>query len=94
MDVADIFRVNSTGSYRVARFAIDKHWISFNLHEFRNLMYIFYMITNQLIVYTEPLGDVQAYVNAAMASDGYVEPVLHNPSLSFIASYSKSSSPM
>jgi hypothetical protein len=32
------------------------------------------MITNQLIVYTEAMGDVQAYVNAAMASDSYVEP--------------------
>ena len=31
-------------------------------------MYIFYMITNQLILHTEALGDVQAYV-------GYVERV-------------------
>jgi hypothetical protein len=32
------------------------------------------MITNQLTVYAEALVDVQAYVNAAMASDGYAEP--------------------
>ena len=49
--------------------------MSFKLHELRNLLYIFYMITNQLLVYTEALGDVQAYVNAAMDPDSYVEPV-------------------
>ena len=32
------------------------------------------MIKNQLLTYTEALGDVQAYVIAAMASDIYVEP--------------------
>ena len=68
------FRMNSTGSYRFARLTLDKHWISFKLHELRNLQYIFYMITNQLPMYTEALGDVQAYVNAAMASGKYVEP--------------------
>ena len=66
--------VNNTGSYRVAKFTLDKHWISFKVHELRNLIHIFYKITNQLIVYTEALGDVQAYFNAAMASDSYVEP--------------------
>ena len=69
-----VFRVNSTGSYRVARFTL-KHWNSFKLHELGNLLYIFYTITNQFVVYTDVLGDVQAYVNAAMASDSYVEPV-------------------
>ena len=37
----DVFRVNSTGSCRVARLALDKHWISFKLPELRNLLYIF-----------------------------------------------------
>ena len=69
-----VFRVNSTGSYRVARFTLDKHWISFKIHELRNLLYMFYMITNQLLMYTEALGYVQAYVNDAMASDSYIEP--------------------
>jgi hypothetical protein len=36
--------------------------------------YIFYMITNQMFMYTEALGDVHAYVNAAIASCNYVEP--------------------
>ena len=32
------------------------------------------MVMNQMIMYTEALSDVQAYVNAAMASDNCVEP--------------------
>ena len=32
------------------------------------------MITNQFFIYTEALGDVHAYVIAAMASWNYVEP--------------------
>jgi hypothetical protein len=32
------------------------------------------MVRNQLLIYTEELSDVQSYVNAAMASDNYVEP--------------------
>ena len=58
----------------VARFTLDMLWISFNLHELRHLLYVFCMVTNQLLVYTETLGDVQTYVNAAMVSDSYVEP--------------------
>ena len=68
------FKINSKGSYRIARLTLDKHWIFFKLHELKNPQYIFYMITNQLLMYTEALDDVQAYVNAAMASGKYVEP--------------------
>jgi len=32
------------------------------------------MVRNQLLMYTEALSDVQPYVNAAMASENYVEP--------------------
>ena len=32
------------------------------------------MMTNQLLMYTEALGDVQVYVNTAMASNSYVDP--------------------
>ena len=30
------FRLNGIGSYKFACFALDKHWISFKLHELRN----------------------------------------------------------
>ena len=59
----------------VARLTHDNHWIPFKLNELINLQYIIYMNTNQLLMYTQVLGDVQAYVNAAMASGNYVEPV-------------------
>ena len=61
----------------------DFHWISLKLAEMRYLLYIFYVITNQLLMYTGSLGDVQPSLNAAMASVKYVEPV---PDPSFIAS--------
>jgi len=79
-----VFRINSTGSYRIARFTFDKHWISLKLHKLRNLQYIFHMITNQMFMYTEALGDVHAYVNAAMTSCNYAEPVPTASNLSFI----------
>ena len=34
---------------------------------------MFYMVKNQLFIYTEALSFVQAYENAAMASENYVE---------------------
>ena len=40
----------------------------------RNLLFIFYMIRNQLLVYTEASSDVQSNDNAAMTSDNYIEP--------------------
>jgi len=33
-----VFRMKSTGSYRVARLTLDKHWISFKLLELKNLL--------------------------------------------------------
>ena len=69
-----VFKMHSTGFDRIARFIHDKHWISLKLHEPRNLQYIFHMITNHLFMYTEALGNVHAYVNAAMASCNYVQP--------------------
>ena len=61
----------------------DKHWISLELLKLRNLQYIFYMITNQLFMYTEALGDIHAHVKAAMASCNCVE-ATHTASKSII----------
>jgi len=66
--------MNSTGSYRIAIFTHDKHWISLKLHDLRTLQYIFYIVTNQLFMYTEALGNVHAYVNTTIASCNYIEP--------------------
>jgi len=68
------FRMNTTGSYKVARLTLDKHSLSLKLQELRNLLYKIYTVRNQLLMYTEALSDVLSYVNATMASDNYVEP--------------------
>ena len=47
-----VFRINCTGSYRIARFTHDKNWISIEVHGLRTLQYIFRMITNTLVMYT------------------------------------------
>jgi len=43
-----VFRMHRTGSYNIARFTHDKHWISLKLHERRTLQYIFHTIMNTL----------------------------------------------
>ena len=68
-----VFKMNSTGSYRIARFTHNKHWISLKLPELRNLRYILYMITKHLLMYTVALSNVHAYINAAIASCNNVE---------------------
>ena len=42
------FRMNTTGSYRIARVYLGKQYLSFTYVELRNLAYILYMIQNQL----------------------------------------------
>ena len=67
------FRMNSTGSFRVARVTLGKQYISFKLHELRHLSYILFMVISQLTRYTEAMPDVN-YVSAALYLDAYVEP--------------------
>jgi len=38
------FEMNTTGSYRIARVYLDKHYLSYTYEELRNLAYIMYMI--------------------------------------------------
>ena len=39
------FKMNTTGSYRIARVYLDKHFFSFTYEELRNLAYIMYMFS-------------------------------------------------
>ena len=57
------FKMNTTGSYRVARVYLDKQFLSFTYEELRNLAYIMYMIQNQLTFYTAAMNDVIAYID-------------------------------
>lgn len=68
------FRMNTTGSYRVARVYLGKQYMSFTLAELRQLSYIMFMIQNQMTFYTAANQDVLAYVNTALGSTTYVEP--------------------
>jgi len=68
------FKMNTTGSYRVARIYIDKQFLSFTYEELRNLAYIMYMIQNQLTYYTAAMNDVIAYIDTAHDSVTFVEP--------------------
>ena len=56
------FRMNTTGSYRIARLCIDKQYISLRLVDLLYLSRMFHVVQNQLSVYTLSLLDVLAYL--------------------------------
>jgi len=68
------FKMNTTGSYRVAREYLDKQFLSFTYEELRNLAYIMYMIQNQMTFYTAARTDVIAYIDTAHDSVTFVGP--------------------
>ena len=68
------FKMNTTGSYTVARVYLGKTYITFMYEELCNLAYIIYMIQNQMTYYITPITDVMAYIYTAHASDTFVEP--------------------
>jgi hypothetical protein len=68
------FRMNTTGSYRVARVYLGRQYMECKLHEIRYLCYIFFMVRNQFSFYQTALNDVIAYVNSAQSSTSFVEP--------------------
>ena len=68
------FKMNTTGSYRIARVYLGKQYLSFTYEELRNLAHIMYMIKNQLTFYTAARTDVIAYIDTAHDSVAFVEP--------------------
>ena len=42
------FKMNATGSYRIARVYLGKQYMSYTYEKLRNLAYIMYMIQNQM----------------------------------------------
>ena len=68
------FRLNITGSWRVARMTVDKQYISLKLVELQHLSRMFYVVQNQLDAYTNAMPDVLSYVTAALSSTAYIEP--------------------
>jgi len=67
------FRMNMTGSYRVAREYLGKQHMTFT-YELRNLAFIIYMIQNQMTFYIAAMTGVIAYIDTAHSTTAYVEP--------------------
>jgi hypothetical protein len=70
----DIFRLNTTGSYRVARMYLDKQYISLKLTELQYLTNILHVVRKEQSLYFIALPNVVAYATAAMSSTVYVAP--------------------
>ena len=68
------FSLNRTGSYRIARFYIDKQYTGLTFGDLLYLSRMFQILENQLKVYTLSLPGVLAYVTVALTSVNYVEP--------------------
>ena len=67
------FRLNTTGSYRIARLYLDKQYIILTLVDLQCLSRTFHVFQNQLNVYTLSMPDFFAYVTVALSSINYVE---------------------
>ena len=52
----DDFRLNTTGSYRIARLYLGKQYIGLRLGDLQNLSIMFHVLQNQLKVYTLSLS--------------------------------------
>jgi len=67
------FKMNTTGSYWIARVYLGKQYLSFTYEELRNLSYIMYMIQNEMF-YTTAMTDVIADIDTAHDSVAFLEP--------------------
>ena len=59
------FKLQTTGTYHVARVYLSKKYISLHLTELRYMMYMFHVVHNQQILYVRALSDVITYAHAA-----------------------------
>jgi len=77
------FKMNTTGSYRIARVYLDKQFLSFTYEELRHLAYIMYMIQNQMTFYTAAMTDVIACIDTAHDSHFAEPPSTANKSINY-----------
>jgi len=68
------FKLQTTGTYYVARMYLSKKYNSQHLTELRYMMYMFHVVHNQQILYFLTLSDVIIYARATQHSTVYVEP--------------------
>ena len=60
------FRLNATGSYRIAILYMDKYHVALKFQELRYLQNMFHVVQNQLNSYITALPDVMTYVISAL----------------------------
>ena len=65
------FRLNTNGSYRVARLYMDKHYVALKFQELRYLQNMFYIAQTQMTSYITALPDV---MTCNFCTTTYVEP--------------------
>jgi len=75
------FRLNTTGSYRIARLYMDKHYVALKFQELHYLQNMFHIVQNQLNSHITALPDVITYVISALSSTTYVEPYANTTNL-------------
>jgi len=68
------FKLQTTGTYHVARVYLSKKYIILHLTQLRYMMYMFHVAHNQQILYLRALSDVIAYSRATQHSTVCVEP--------------------
>ena len=67
------FKLQTTGTYHVARLYLDKKYISLHLTKLRCMMYMFHVVHNQQILYLRALSDI-TYARSPQYPTVYVEP--------------------
>ena len=70
-------RLNTTGSYKIARLHMDKYFVALKFQELHYLINMFHILQNQLNLYITALPDLLTYV----ISDTYVEPAANASNL-------------
>jgi hypothetical protein len=74
-------RLNTTGSYRIARLYMYKSFVALKFQELHYLQNMFDIVQNQLNLYINALPDLMTYVISALSSDTYVEPAANASNL-------------
>ena len=70
----NVFRITTTGRYRVARLYLDKRYTNIKLSELRYLLNMFHVGQNQQTLYILALPDVMTYRTVPFSSPSYVAP--------------------
>ncbi len=78
----DLFRLQSAGTYRVARMYLDKQFICFKLTEMGYLINMFQIVQIQQTKYILALPDVMAYETDAVILTVYVMPAPNDSTFS------------